>query len=460
MNKKIDCFTAYDVRGEIGVTFDSDICYRIGRSFALVLNAKKVILARDARATSLEYSQNVSHGLIDEGVKVLDIGLAGTEEMYWATSQYEACGGIIVTASHNPINYNGLKMVKSGSRPLETVNELAVIKKTAEENLFLKSKIRGTIADISLDARRFYVQKILSFINWAVFYPMKVVINSGNGAAGPTFDAIDEELSKLTNALTFERLHHCPDSDFPNGIPNPLIKKNQAVNTDKIIETNADFGIAFDGDFDRCFFFDETGAFVPGQYIVGLLARVFLEKEPGARIVHDPRAIWNIREIAQQKGGHSIISRTGHAFIKRTMRKNDAVYGGEMSAHHYFRDFAFCDSGMLPWLLIVELMSLTRTPLSKLIEKEKYMFPSSGEVNFELIDPDKAIQKVLDFYKGEVLEIDEIDGLSLCFSNWRLNLRKSNTENLLRLNLESKASERILKEKLAEIETLLGESSN
>ncbi len=455
MSQELTCFKTYDIRGELGVNFDNDICYRIARAFALVIDAKKVIVGRDARATSPELATSLIRGLMDEGVTVFDIGLSGTEEMYWATTEFGTCGGIQVTASHNPINYNGLKIVKKGSRPLDAVTEFNKIKKVSEMNSFGSTKRKGRKLDIAQEAKKAYVYKIISFANPALFRPLKIAINSGNGAAGPTFDLLETELSSMTDCLSFEKIDHFPDSTFPNGIPNPLLVKNHERNRDIVLKTGADFGVAFDGDFDRCFFFDEKGSFIAGQYIVGLLASIFLLKEPGAKIVHDPRIIWNIQHVVQKYNGSSIISKTGHAYVKQTMRDNNAVYGGEISAHNYFRDFAYCDSGMIPWLLIAEIMSRSGELLSTLIDAQRKEFPSSGEINFELNNPNASIKRVVDFYKNEYLLKEELDGMSLTFEDWRLNLRSSNTEPLVRLNIESRGNSSLVSRKILEIKALL-----
>ena len=437
MSKELTCFKAYDVRGELGLNLNGDICYRIGRAYAEVMESKTVIIGRDVRKSSPELSKCFSEGLMDNGVKVLDIGIAGTEEVYWATTHFSACGGIMITASHNPISFNGIKMVKSESRPLET-NEFLMIKKTAENNSFPILKNRGKVVDIFYESKDAYVNKLFEFIDTNLLPKLNIVINGGNGALGPTFDLFEEKLQKKSKNLKFFKYQHNPDSNFPNGIPNPLIKENHQFNKNLVISKNADLGIAFDGDFDRCFFFDENGNFVPGEYIVGLLAEIFLLKEPGSKIIHDSRVIWNIKDVVENHSGYSLVSKTGHAFIKKSMRDNNAIYGGEMSAHHYFREFAYCDSGMIPWLLIIELMGRKEKKLSELVKDRQQKFPSSGEINFTIKKPEKMIEKVLKYFQDQYLYYDYFDGLSVVFEDWRFNLRISNTEPLVRLNLETK----------------------
>jgi phosphomannomutase len=452
----LTCFKAYDIRGEIGVNIDEGVAYRIGRAVAQHFSAKFVVIGFDARETSPAFAAAAARGAMDAGADVLDIGMAGTEEMYWGVTEFEACAGIEVTASHNPINYNGMKIVKSHSRPLDDVDDFQVIKALAGSEEWLSVAETGKELDRSDEARKTYVDRVLSFVDVKALRPLKIVVNSGNGAAGPTFDALAKRLMELGAPLEFIRVHHAPDATFPNGIPNPLLPQNHAATGDVVKTEGADFGVAFDGDFDRCFFFDETGQFVPGEYVVGLLATIFLEKETGAKIVHDPRVIWNTQDIVAQKGGVAVQSKTGHAFIKQTMRSHEAVYGGEMSAHHYFRDFAYCDSGMIPWHLIAELVSRSGRSLGDWVKDRFAAFPSSGEINFKVDDADTAIESILGAYSADALSINETDGVSLAFDDWRFNLRRSNTEPLVRLNVEGKGEANALLTHVSSVADLLG----
>lgn len=453
---ELTCFKAYDIRGEIGVNMDEGISYRIGRAVAQHLSAKSVVIGFDARETSPEFADAASRGARDAGADVINIGLAGTEEMYWAVTEFGACAGIEVTASHNPINYNGMKIVKSGSQPLDDAADFQMIKALAGSQEWLNGAQMGEERDRSAEARKAYADRVLSFVDVKACRPLKIVVNSGNGAAGPTFDAIAERLLELGAPLEFIRVHHVPDATFPNGIPNPLLPENHAATADVVKAEGADFGVAFDGDFDRCFFFDEAGQFVPGEYVVGLLATIFLEKEQGAKIVHDPRVIWNTQDIVTQKGGVAVQSKTGHAFIKQTMRSHEAIYGGEMSAHHYFRDFAYCDSGMIPWFLIAELVSRSGRSLGDWVKDRFAAFPSSGEMNFKVDDPGRVIENVLSAYRADARTLDETDGVSLAFDGWRFNLRRSNTEPLVRLNVEGKGTADALTGHVSAIAELLG----
>jgi phosphomannomutase len=453
---ELTCFKAYDIRGEIGVNIDEGIAYRIGRAVAQHFGAKSVVIGFDARETSPAFAAAAARGAMDAGADVLDIGMAGTEEMYWAVTEFSACSGIEVTASHNPINYNGMKIVKSASQPLDDAADFQVIKALASAQDWASPARMGETRDVADAAREKYVDRVLGFVDMATLAPLKIVINSGNGAAGPTVDAIIDRLAAQGAPIEVVRVHHDPDSTFPNGIPNPLLPENHAATADVVLREGADMGVAFDGDFDRCFFFDGAGRFVPGEYVVGLLASIFLEKEAGAKIVHDPRVIWNTQDIVAHKGGVAIQSKTGHAFIKQTMRAERAIYGGEMSAHHYFRDFAYCDSGMIPWLLIAELVSRSERSLGDWVKDRFAAFPSSGEMNFEVDEAGKAIESVLGAYRADALSINETDGVSLAFDDWRFNLRRSNTEPLIRLNVEGKGEANALETHVSSIAELLG----
>ena len=458
MNQKtLTCFKAYDIRGRIGIDIDQDVAYRVGRAVAQHLEAKSIVMGYDARSTSAEYAAAVGRGVCDAGADVLTIGMAGTEEMYWAVTEFGACGGIEVTASHNPIDYNGMKIVKSASRPLDDALDFQPIRALAELGVWSGVLSVGRVIDRTHAAREKYVSRVLSLVEVRAFRPLKIVVNSGNGAAGPTFDAIASRLAEMGAPLEFVRVHHSPDPTFPNGIPNPLLPENHAVTSTVVKEVGADFGVAFDGDFDRCFLFDGEGQFVPGEYVVGLLAEVFLAKEHGGKVVHDPRVIWNTLDVVSRAGGTAIQSKTGHAFIKEAMRANEAVYGGEMSAHHYFRDFAYCDSGMIPWLLIVQLVSKSGRSLTDLLESRRAAFISSGEVNFRVKDANAAIAAVRAAY-GSGAEIHELDGLSIAHPTWRLNLRQSNTEPLVRLNLEVREGAADITAKAEEVAAVIAEA--
>jgi phosphomannomutase len=440
----ITCFKAYDIRGRIPDQLNEEIAYRIGRAYVSILKPRTVVVGQDVRPTSPMLASALVDGLTQGGADVLDIGLCGTEEVYFATFHAQADGGIMVTASHNPADYNGMKLVREGSRPISGDTGLEQIRTVAEQGDFDSPHTIGTVS--GYDHRGPYIRHLLSYVDISELRPLKVVFNAGNGCAGPVLDLLEKQLP-----LEITKICHEPDGSFPNGIPNPLLPENRTLTSEAVLANGADLGVAWDGDFDRCFLFDEQGRFIEGYYIVGLLAGAFLSKEPGAKIIHDPRLTWNTIDIVKKAGGHPVMSKTGHAFIKERMRLEDAIYGGEMSAHHYFRDFAYCDSGMIPWLLIVEMMCRERKPVSKLVGERIAQFPASGEINRSLNDPAAALKSVEQLYGQKALNIDHTDGLSVEFGDWRFNLRMSNTEPVVRLNVESRQDQSLMEEKTQEL---------
>lgn len=447
----ITCFKAYDIRGRVPDELNEDIAFRIGRAYAAFLRPRAVVVGRDIRLTGPALSAALGRGLTSAGVDVLDIGLCGTEQVYFATFDLEADGGIMVTASHNPADYNGMKLVRKGARPISGDSGLREIQALAEapETMRDKSVTPGMVRRVDISER--YITHLLRYVDTARLKPFTVVCNAGNGCAGPVIDMLERHLPFRFRKLCFQ-----PDGRFPNGVPNPLLPENRAVTAEAVRREGADLGIAWDGDCDRCFFFDEKGVFVEGYYIVGLLAKHMLSRHPGARIIHDPRLTWNTVEIVTEAGGTPVKSKTGHAFIKERMRAEDAVYGGEMSAHHYFRDFAYCDSGMIPWLLVLQLMSDTGHRLSELVEERKQRYPISGEINRVVTAPAAVMARVRAYYEAGALRVDETDGIGLEFAEWRFNLRMSNTEPVLRLNVESRGDAGLLREKTAEVLNLVG----
>jgi len=446
----IECFKAYDVRGRIPDELNEDVAYRIGNATAKFLNAKSIVLCRDIRHSSDQLSAAVARGLIDAGCDVLDIGIGGTEMVYFGTSELGADGGIMVTASHNPADYNGLKMVRSESRPISGDTGLEDIRKIAECDDRYIGEAKGEHRSVNVTGD--YINKLLSFIDTAALTPLKIVVNAGNGAAGPTLDLLESHLP-----FEFIKLHHEPDGDFPNGIPNPMIVENRASTIDAIKESGADLGIAWDGDFDRCFFFDENGRFIEGYYIVGLLAQSILAARDGGTVIYDPRLVWNTIEVVEANGGRAVQSKSGHSFIKEVMRAEDAIYGGEMSAHHYFRDFCYSDSGMIPWLLVTQLLCESQTSLSSHVDTCIRDFPTSGEINREVPDAAAAIKLISDRYEGSAESVDRTDGVGMAFGDWRFNLRASNTEPVIRLNVESRGDEQLMADNRDALLALLDE---
>lgn len=451
MIMQMTCFKAYDIRGRVPDQLNEAVAWRIGRATAEYLQAKTMVVGHDIRLSSPAISEALTRGLTEGGVDVLDIGQCGTEEVYFATAHLNVDGGIIVTASHNPMDYNGMKLVREESKPISGDTGLKEIQALAESGNFKASGRTGTVK--AVDTRSEYIQHLLGYIDVSALKPLKIVVNAGNGGAGPVVDAIAEHLP-----VELVRVHHEPNGHFPNGVPNPLLVENRAPTIEAIKAHNADLGLAWDGDFDRCFFFDETGYFVEGYYIVGLLAQCFLQRGSGGdRIIHDPRLTWNTQEICREFGGEPVLCKTGHAFIKERMRKEDAVYGGEMSAHHYFRDFSYCDSGMIPWLLVAELVSQSGKAFSTLVAERMAAFPASGEINRTVSDAAALIAEMASRYESDAVAVDRTDGLSIDYANWRFNIRMSNTEPVVRLNVESRADEALMQEKTAELLSVIDE---
>ncbi|MBI1390630.1 MAG: phosphomannomutase [bacterium] len=442
--KPLPCFKAYDVRGKVPDELNPDLARNIGRAMVQFLGAKTIVVGRDVRESGEELNDALIEGLTRAGANVTDIGLCGTEMVYFATSHLNADGGIMITASHNPPEYNGMKFVRANSRPISSETGLKDIERLASIGEFQDAPSKGRVS--TLDVMKPYIEKVLHTVDIHTLKPYKLVVNAGNGCAGPAVDQLEPQ-------LPFEliKVHHQPDSSFPNGVPNPLLMENREATASVVRQQGADAGIAWDGDYDRCFFFDENGDFIEGYYIVGFLAEAMLRKEPGAHIVYDPRLIWNTIDVCEEFSGEGVQCRSGHAFIKEKMREVEAIYGGEMSAHHYFRDFTYCDSGMIPWLLVMEVMSKTGKKLSELVADRIAKYPCSGEINRRLKDPDAAIDAALTYFKPQAKSLDETDGVSLEFGTWRFNLRKSNTEPILRLNVESRGDRKLLDEKTAEL---------
>ena len=446
--QEITCFKAYDVRGRVPDQLNDDIARRIGRAYADVVKPRQVVVGHDIRLTSEAIKAAVTKGLLEQGVDVYDIGLCGTEEIYFATSHAGMDGGIAITASHNPKDYNGMKFVREESRPISGDTGLFDIKKLAEQDQFTPAAERGQW--YPLNTSEAYVQHLLSYVDTASLKSLKIVVDAGNGGAGRVVDLLEQHLP-----FEFIKLHHNADGNFPNGVPNPLLPENRVAATAAVRDHGADLGLGWDGDFDRCFFYDEDGNFIEGYYVVGLLAEAFLKQQGPARIVHDPRLTWNTVDIVQSLGGEAVQSKTGHAFIKERMRLENAVYGGEMSAHHYFRDFAYCDSGMIPWLLVAGLISSSGQPLSRLVAERMAAYPCSGEINRTIENPVAVLTKIEAVYRDQAESVEHVDGLSMSMGEWRFNVRMSNTEPLVRLNVESRGDQALMKEKTTELLALI-----
>lgn len=445
--EKLSCFKAYDLRGKVPDELNPLIAFRLGRAYASQYAPACVALGQDVRHSSRPLLEALAAGLSSSGVAVLDLGLCGTEESYFAAQQPGVDGAIMVTASHNPIEYNGMKLVGRGALPISGDSGLNDLERRVREDDAAPTAA-PKMREVSF--RDAYVQHLLSYVKDLTLKPLKIVVNAGNGGAGLVVDALAPHLP-----FEFIRIHHEPDGNFPNGIPNPLLPENRDSTARAVIEHGADFGVAWDGDFDRCFLFDEHGAFIEGYYIVGLLAEAMLKREPGAKIIHDPRLTWNTIDVVRAAGGVPILSKTGHAFIKERMRREDAIYGGEMSAHHYFREFAYCDNGNIPWLLVAALVSMRGEPLSRLVAERIARFPASGEINRRVNSIPETIARIEARYAPEAQEQDRTDGLSLEMADWRFNLRGSNTEPVLRLNVESRGDAALMKARTDEILSLI-----
>lgn len=457
MVSPLSCFTAYDIRGRVPHELDEGLVARIGCAFIEQFACRRVVIGHDMRLSSPGFAIILREALTKHGVDVEDIGLCGTEEMYYSVfsgEQRGVDGGIMVTASHNPADYNGMKLVQKGARPVSGDSGLKKIAARVVDEDWWQNTERTVVEAGSIQnalEKGAYIQHLLSLVELDQLRPMKLVVNGGNGCGGPVIDLLEEYLP-----FSFIHLHHQPDGTFPNGVPNPLLPEKRETTAAAVRQHGADLGIAWDGDFDRCFFYDETGRFIEGYYIVGLLGVALLQQHPGATILHDPRLIWNTQEMISAAGGKPVLTRTGHAFIKEKMREVDAVYGGEMSAHHYFRDFGYCDSGMLPWLLVCQLLGTNQTTLSAMVNERMEAYPVSGEINSKVADPDEVMHKIETLYRDG--EKDYTDGISISFPRYRFNLRKSNTEPVLRLNVETRADKQLLQEKTRELLSIIRDS--
>lgn len=443
-NPNLTCFKTYDVRGIVPNELNPDIAYNIGRAYAQVFSPSVVVIGNDIRLSGPELSKALAQGLLDSNVDVIDIGECGTEEIYFSVPFLKADGGICITASHNPANYNGMKFVGKESKPISADNGLLKIKSLAEQASFIEPSVIGKLS--TKNTRIDYIEKLMSFINLNNVSPLTIVANPGNGGAGAIINAIESQLP-----FTFKKLNFTPDGNFPNGVPNPLLPENRQDTYEAVISHNADFGIAWDGDFDRCFFFDEKGEFIEGYYIVSLLAKIMLDKSPREKIIYDPRLYWATLQTVSKANGQAIVSKTGHAFIKQSMRAENALYGGEMSAHHYFRDFYYCDNGNIPWLLIAELISTSGKRLSELVADLTNSYPCSGEINLTVKDSQNIIKKLNSRYQDNAESVDYTDGIGINFKQWRFNVRSSNTEPLLRVNIETRGDKTLLTQKTTEL---------
>ncbi|MDR2892292.1 MAG: phosphomannomutase [Deltaproteobacteria bacterium] len=488
-------FKAYDIRGRVPDELDAELCRDLGRALAAefapasacvsasipdstsacasasVPKKFRAVIGRDVRPSGLELGRAISRSLAEAGIEVVDIGVCGTEEIYFATGRHGFDLGIMLTASHNPAEYNGIKLVRAGAVPISGDSGLFALRdrillqnftpavpviaasSTASTpptpstaSLFTASSKEGFAA-----SRAEYVSFLLARLSAkARKSKLKLVMNPGNGCASYVLREIAPHL-----AAECLWLHDEPDGSFPNGVPNPLLPERRADTARAVLESGADLGLAWDGDFDRCFFYDGQGVFVESYYLIGLLAEYALREHPGGAVLHDTRLYWNTVERVRRAGGRPVMSKTGHAFMKESMRRENAVYGGEMSAHHYFRDFYFCDSGMLPWILLLNILADSGKTLAELVAESIKAFPCSGEINFRVADAPAAVRMIQERFAAEIKTIDHMDGLSADCGNWRFNLRSSNTEPLLRLNVESRGDTGLMQDRTANISEVL-----
>lgn len=445
---ELECFKAYDIRGKVPSEINVDFAYNIGRAYASEFSPKNIVLGHDIRESSLTLYEALMKGLVDSGINVIALGLCGTEEVSFQTSNLASDGGIMVTASHNPMDYNGMKLALKNSAPLGQDTGLWLLKDRMLDQRFKSLSHDGIMT--KYEDKSQYIAHLLTYVDLENIKPLKIVANTGNGCASLALDLLMPHLP-----IEWIKMNYEPDGNFPNGIPNPLLPENRLSTSRAVIEHQADFGIAWDGDCDRCFFFDHEGNFIEGYYLLGLIAQQILEKYPNSKIVMDTRLTWNTEKIANNHGGEAVISKGGHSCIKQTMREVDAVYGGEMSAHHYFKSFFYCDSGMIPWLLVAELISVSGKPLKDWVQESIEAYPCSGELNYKVSDCDEVLQYIENYFLSDEPIKEKLDGLTLIFPEWRLNIRASNTEPLLRLNIESRGDLKLLNDKKNLLESLI-----
>jgi phosphomannomutase len=435
-------FKAYDVRGIYPTDLDEEGAYAIGRAYVEEFQPREIAVGRDMRVSSPAMAAALMRGAVDAGCDVNDIGLVGTEMLYFAVGERGLDGGVAVTASHNPKEYTGMKIVRSGALPVGGESGLAEIRERALAG-FGDPTGAGSVRE--LDIWPAYVERVLSFVEPDAIARLKVVIDAANGMAGVMLLPVLERLPQVEAV----RCYFEPDGTFPNHEPNPLLPENREFIVERTTAEAADFGVAFDGDADRCFFVDDEGEFVPGDFVTALLAESVLVKEPGAKIIYDVRASWAVPEAIERAGGVPLVNRVGHAYIKHRMRAEGAAFGGEVSGHYYFRNFSQADSGVVPFLLMLELVSRKAQKLSEILRPYRERFFITGELNTPVPDVEMKLRE-LEQHFASVGEISHLDGISVDADDWHFNVRPSNTEPLLRLNLEAR-SEELMEEKRDEV---------
>jgi phosphomannomutase len=442
-------FKAYDVRGIYGDELDEEGAHAIGRAFVEVFQPQRIAIGHDMRVSSPAMAEAAVRGAAEAGADVLELGLVGTEMVYFAVGELGLDGGFAVTASHNPKEYTGLKIVRAGALPVGGESGLLEIRDRAMSGVRPRTGPRGTVE--AYDVWEQYVERVLSFVDPQAIKPLKVVIDAANGMAGAMLPPVLEQLPQLETVRCFFE----PDGTFPNHEPNPLLPENREFIVAKTLDEQADFGVAFDGDADRCFFVDDSGEFVPGDFATALFAEGVLEKEAGAKLIYDVRASWAVPETIERAGGVPLVNRVGHAFIKHRMREEDAAFGGEVSGHYYFRDFSQADSGVVPFLLMLERISKKGERLSAILRPFRERYFITGELNTPVPDVARKLQELEDRFGAEG-RVSHLDGVSVDADDWHMNVRPSNTEPLLRLNLEARSPE-LMERKRDEVLAVIGD---
>ncbi|HOX10577.1 MAG TPA: phosphomannomutase/phosphoglucomutase [Candidatus Moranbacteria bacterium] len=436
-------FKAYDIRGIYPSEINEQDAYKIAKAYCKFVKPSEVVIGSDVRLSSPSLKKAAIKAVTDQGIKVIDVGEISTDMLYFAVANYGYAGGFSLTASHNPKEYNGAKFVREESRPISSDTGLFEIRDIAMQDTSEISNFELTEENLKLIEKKNimddYINKIKTFADFSKFKKFKIVANPNFGVAGRAIDRLLENSDIEVVKLNWES-----DGNFPKGRPDPLIPENREEISKLVVENGADFGVAWDADADRCFFFTEKGEFIEGYFITALLGKIFLERTPGATILHDPRLVWAIQDIAKENGGSDIMTKSGHAFIKERMRKENVVFGGEMSAHYYFKDYFFCDNGLIPFVMMLEFLSTEKKTLSEIMTEmfwNKYFV--SGEINSEVSDVKTKISEAKSKYSPQAKNVDETDGVSIEFEDWRFNLRGSNTEPVIRLNVEAKTKERM-----------------
>jgi phosphomannomutase len=451
---KSSIFKAYDIRGIYPQEINEKDVYKIAKAYCELVKPSEVVIGCDVRLSSPSLKLAAIKAVTDLGIKVIDVGEISTDMLYFAVANYGYAGGFSITASHNPKEYNGAKFVREQSKPISSDTGLFAIRDIAINDKVEITNLELTEENLKLVEKKNilddYIAKVKTFVDLSKLKSLKIVANPNFGMGGRAVDKLLENIN-----VKIEKLNWESDGNFPKGRPDPLIPENREEISRLVVEKGADLGVAWDADADRCFFFTEKGEFIEGYFITALLGKIFLQRNPGGKIIHDPRLVWAVQDVAKEEGGISLANKSGHAFIKERMRQEDAVFGGEMSAHYYFRDYFYCDNGLIPFIMMLEFLSTQNKTLAEIMQEmfwQKYFV--SGEINSEVADVKSKIAQAKEKYSVDAKSVDEIDGVSIEFANWRFNLRGSNTEPVIRLNVEAKSKE-LMEEKKDELLDLI-----